>query len=148
MEPASVVPIDYDSDASDENQISEENEIELKIYDSIRELKEGIYTFKKQLFYSIVSNDSKHAAKDLGAMYSFHALFLQCIAYWIGMLDNTSVPKPKFPNQSQLKEFNALQSAIQTVANYSMDSKVLVYNLLFQFSTAHPFDLGEQKKED
>lgn len=150
MEPANVMPMDLDSDSEFESErpVGMVEEINPKIYTSLEELKDGIYLFKKNLFYAIVSNDSKHEAKSLGAMYSFHALFLQCVAYWIGMLDSTSVPKPKFSSEKHTKEFEALTKAIQTIARSSTDARVLTYNLLFKFSTAHPYDLGKRQPTD
>jgi hypothetical protein len=150
MEPANVVPMDLDSDSENESErpLALEQEINPNIYTSLEELKQGIYLFKKNLFYAIVSNDSKHEAKSLGAMYSFHALFLQCVAYWIGMLDSTTVPNPKFTSEVHTKEFQALTRAIQTIAHSSTDARVLTYNLLFKFSTAHPYDLGKRQSSD
>lgn len=148
MEPANVVPMDFNEKEESEHSTQLQDEVNPNIYSAIHELKEGIYKFKGQLFYSIVSNDSNHKASSLGAMYSFHALFLQCIAYWIGMMDSTSIPKPKFSNDEETKEFNALSKAIQTVSKDSTDAHILTYNLLFKFSTAHPFDLGKQKQDD
>lgn len=150
MEPANVVPMDLDSDSDHESERpgTMEEEINPNIYSSLEELKQGIYLFKKNLFYSIVSNDSKHEANSLGAMYSFHALFLQCVAYWIGMLDSTSVPKPQFSSEKYTKEFQALTKAVQTIAQESTDGRILTYNLLFKFSTAHPYDLGKQQQVD
>ena len=148
MEPANVVPIDLDEKDPKQDIAMTEEEIDPKLHSAIQNLKVSIYAFKKNLFYDLVSNDSKHKANDLGAMYSFHALFLQCIAYWIGMLDSTTVPKPKFSKEQQLKQFDILRQEIKSLAATSMDACVLVYNILFQFSTAHPFDLGQQKQED
>ena len=147
MEPANIVPMELDSDSDYESErpIAMEQEINPNIYSALEELKQGIYLFKKNLFYAIVSNDSKHDANSLGAMYSFHALFLQCVAYWIGMLDSTSIPKPKFSSETHTKEFQALTRAIQTIAQDSTDGRVLTYNLLFKFSTAHPYDLGKRQ---
>jgi hypothetical protein len=150
MEPANVIPMDLDSDSEHESErpVEMEKEINPNIYSALEELKQGIYLFKKNLFYTIVSNDSKHEAKSLGAMYSFHALFLQCVAYWIGMLDSTTVPKPQFPSEKFGKEFQALTKAIQTIARDSTDGRVLTYNLLFKFSTAHPYDLGKRTNQN
>ena len=148
MEPANIVPMDLDTHDESERPVGTEQEINPKIYTSLEELKQGIYLFKRNLFYTIVSNDSKHDAKSLGAMYSFHALFLQCVAYWIGLLDSTSVPRPKFSTEIHTKEFQALTKAIQTIASSSMDGRILTYNLLFKFSTAHPYDLGTRQSRN
>jgi hypothetical protein len=149
MEPATVAQMDFDSDESDtEKPVERIAEIPPQVYSAIDTLKKNIYSFKKNLFYTVVSNDSKHKAADLGAMYSFHALFLQCVAYWIGMLDSTPVPVPKFPKTEQEKEFQTIRTTIAKLAASSADARTLVYTLLFQFSTAHPFDLGKQKQED
>lgn len=127
---------------------AEIDEVDPGIYKAVVELKEGIFSFKKQLFYSIVSMDTKHDASSLGAMMTFHSLFLQCVAYWIGLLDSSVVPKPNFSTKKQQKDFEALSSAIHKTATSSADAHTLVYNLLFQFSTQHPFDLGPQENTE
>jgi hypothetical protein len=123
-------------------------EVDPGLYKAVAELKDGIFALKKKLFYSLVSMDNKHDASSLGAMMTFHSLFLQCVAYWIGLLDSSVVPKPKFTGPKQQKEFDTLSSAIHKTATSSADAHTLVYNLLFQFSTQHPFDLGPQENTE
>lgn len=153
MEPAFVTPMteeelnerdDLDSIEDDNNEaIFHEN-----ITSAVDELREGIYALKREMFSALVSNDSKHDASELGAMMSFHSVFLHCISYWIGMLDSRQVPAPSLP-QKIAKDFKALTSAIQTVAASDSSARVLIYSMLSMFSTQHPFDLGaEQKTED
>ncbi len=146
MQPAFVQEFP-DEDVASEPPADVE-EVDSEIYKAVVELKEGIFAFKKQLFYSIVSMDTKHDASSLGAMMTFHSLFLQGVAYWIGLLDSSVVPKPNFFTKKQEKEFEALSLAIHKTATSSADAHTLVYNLLFQFSTQHPFDLGPQENTE
>ena len=78
---------------------------------------------------------------------SFHALFLQCIGYWIGMLDSSVVPKPVFVDKKTTDSFNAITNAVKVIKQTSIDAKILLYSMLFMQSNKHPFDLGEQKED-
>ena len=55
---------------------------------------------------------------------------------------------PKFNSDRNSNEFEALKTAIQKVARSSPDARVQVYQLLFRFGQQHPFDLGQQEKEE
>ena len=101
--------------------------------------------FKKSLHFSIVASDTIHNASDMGAMMTFHSRFLQIISYWIGLLDNTTVPKPILPTNNQ-KDFDKLTTHIKHISAYNSDSKILLYTMLFKYSVQHPFDLGEKKE--
>ena len=120
------------------------NEDQLK---SIEALRQTIFKFKNILYKEIVINDTKHSADTMEAMYSFHATFLQTIAYFIGLLDSAEVPAPQFSSTMQLK-FKLLVSEFLKVRNIQPDSYALLYNMLFQFSTQHPFDLGVGEPEE
>ena len=135
---------DYEQDPLQRND--DMQEISKEIQEAVEELRKQIFKFKKQLFLDVVSNDKQHAASDLGAMKSFHALFLQAISYWIGLLDSSPVPPPKFKLQRNIDEFAALTEGIQYVQGINSDANTLVYSMLFTFSTQHPFDLGESHK--
>ena len=123
-------------------------EINAELRKSIDSLRERIFDFKKMFFSSFVSNDTEHDANTLNSMRSFHALFLQCIAYWIGLLDSAPVPVPKIPGQKEHAAFTMLTREIKDLVKESHDARTLVYSLLFQFSTQHPFDLGTPEKEE
>jgi hypothetical protein len=134
-------------DSIDYHSVKRNDDIEdisENINTAVENIKQGIFSFKKDLFYNIVSNDNSHNASDMGSMMSFHALFLQCVGYWIGILDNKPVPKPLFSSEKDRKHFDDLTKAIAVAKVNSSDAKVLVYSMLFQFSTQHPYDLGKQ----
>ena len=116
-------------------------EINPKVNLALDNLKHQIMDFKKSLHFTIVANDSKHNASDMGAMMSFHSLFLQVIGYWIGLLDSNLVPKPQLPSKEQ-QVFDKLTSHIKNIASYNSDSKILLYSMLFKYSVQHPFDLN------
>ena len=111
---------------------------------TVEALKHDIYRFKKQLFLDIVSNDKKHDASDLGAMMTFHALYLQTVGYWIGILDGRPVPSPNFAKKQNTATFLDLTRNIQMLIKKNVDSRILVYSMLFNFSVQHPFELGNQ----
>jgi hypothetical protein len=123
--------------------------INANTHEEIEALQKNIFGFKRSLYNTLINHDTDHSASDLGAMKTFHALFLQTIGYWIGMMDSYPVPKPQFSNPSLQKSFASLSQSIQMLARSSQDANTLVYSLLFSFSTQHPFDLGtRQKKEE
>jgi hypothetical protein len=123
-------------------------EINAELRKSIDTLQANIFVFKKMFFASFVSNDTEHNASTLNAMRSFHALFLQCVAYWIGLLDSSPVPIPKIPGQKEAAIFKKLTNEITDLTKQNHDARTLVYSLLFQFSTQHPFDLGTPEKTE
>jgi len=149
MEPAFVEPLT-------EEQLNERGEsieddvrsdaIHENILKAVEELRLGIYAFKKELFYKIVNDEGQNInSADMGPMMTFHSLFLNCVSYWIGLLDSKTVSVPHFGKTGLKKEFEALTNAIDKVSHNTSDARVLVYNLLSTFSTQHPFDLGKQE---
>jgi hypothetical protein len=146
MESAVILPLNLEKPDTDvvANNLSilEVNEDMLKDLDT---LKAAIFNFKQQLYSHLVTNDKKHEAADLGSIMTFHALFLQSIAYYIGMLDSQLVPEPKFSVGRDRAAFLKLKGIIEKVADVSSESRIMVYSVLFQFSTQHAFDLGVKK---
>ena len=148
MEPMTVPTLteeDYNQDPLQRNDEMQETSKEIR--EAVDTLRQQIFKFKKQLFLDVVSNDKQHKASDLGAMKSFHALFLQAISYWIGLLDSAPVPPPKFKQQRNIDEFTTLTEGIKYIQGINTDANTLVYSMLFSFSTQHPFDLGSQSKK-
>jgi hypothetical protein len=143
----STIPLDRE----DNDQLKRNDELE-EINSNTREaidsLRDTIFKFKKEIYADIVSGDKIHSAEDMGAMMSFHALFLQMIGYWIGLLDSSPVPAPTFKTNSETKKFNLITKTIKTVSQKSQDARTLIYSLLSSFSTGHPFDLGSQPPEN
>jgi hypothetical protein len=115
---------------------------------ALQDLQSQIYKYKETLFQTVVNHDNDHDASDLGAMMKFHAIFLQSVAYWIGMLDNTPVPPPRFKGQQLQSMVQSITQAIQVLVKSSGSARTLVYQVLFRFSTQHAFDLGPQKKRE
>jgi hypothetical protein len=140
-------PLTEDQYMQDPLQRNDELEpVSKEVNKAVEALRQQIFKFKKQLFLDIVSNDKAHVAKDLGAMTSFHALFLQAVSYWIGLLDTNPVPPPQFQQQRNIDEFDALSKGIQYIQGLNSDAKTLVYSMLLQFSIQHPFDLGAPRR--
>lgn len=147
MEPLFVEQLDErDVVTKTRNDMMEEPES--KLYTAVEELRLSIVAFKKKLFNIVVSNDTQHKASSMGAMMGFHALFLQCIGYWISLLNNNSACKPVFTNSTNTNDFNTLTKNILSIKQFSSDAKTLLYTMLFTLSTQHPYDLGQPKKED
>jgi hypothetical protein len=144
MQPLHVDPIDFQSPDSTSLDVydHEPAPVSRQVEKAIEKLRNAIFKFKKNLFEQIVNHDTKHNAADLGAMMTFHALFLQCISYWISLLDSSLVPEPQFAKESNSNEFKSLKEAITKVAESSPDARIHLYQLLFRFGQQHPFDLG------
>lgn len=153
MQPAFVEPLteeQLNSVSDEEGDIDDnvnETIVHKNIANAVNELQLAIYAFKKKMFYHIVSNDKAHSPGDIGSMMTFHSLFLQALGYWIGLLDSKPVPPPSLPKQL-VKDFKVLTSSIDKVAHEDLDARVLVYNMLFSFSTQHPYNLGPQTDFD
>lgn len=148
MEPLHVTPIDFQEPETDliEEYDQEPAPVSNQVLQAIEKLRFAILKFKQNLFEQVVNHDTKHDASDLGAMMSFHALFLQCVSYWISLLDSSLIPEPKFANDRNSNEFQKLKDAIAKVGHSSPDARIHLYQLLFQFSQQHPFDLGTRKE--
>jgi hypothetical protein len=73
-------------------------------------------------------------------MVDYHSIFLQCVAHWISLLDSTSVPEPILQDDLETT-LQSLSKHISELSQSSSDAYTLVYSLLFQISTQHPFDL-------
>jgi hypothetical protein len=149
MEPVNSLPINLEEEDMD---IYERNdtmtEINSKTLKHIDVLKVNIVEFKKQLFNNVVSNDKKHDASDIGSMMTFHALFLQSVAYWIGLLDDRPISEPHFEAGRDRVCFQKISKLITDVSKINPDARTLVYSMLFTFSTQHPYDMGTRPKKD
>jgi hypothetical protein len=66
-------------------------------------LLEHLHIFKRELYKQYVQNDKSHEPDDLGGMYTYHSLLLECIGYWIGLLDDTTKKMPEFEMNTILK---------------------------------------------
>ena len=122
--------------------------INANTHEAIEALQKDIFSFKRSLYDSLINHDKHHTPSDLGAMKTFHALFLQTVGFWIGMLDSYPVPAPRFQTHALQTSFQNLSKSIQLLAKSNQDANTLVYSLLFSFSTQHPFDLGQKQKKE
>lgn len=122
-------------------------ELNTKTLKSIEALRQTIFQFKYDLYKESVINDKVHSANTMESMRIFHAVFLQTIAHFISLLDSAEVPPPTFSSTIQPK-FNSIQKSLVRILKSNRESYALLYNMLFQFSTQHPFDLGTGGSED
>ena len=147
MEPATVIPVNLeeeDTDILSRNDNMEE--INNKTLNKIQNLKEMIFTFKRVLFEETVSNDTAHSPSTMESMIGFQSMFLHCISFWLSLLNDKKVAPPQFDTPQHKNMFIRLTKMIQATKEESSDAYVLVYNLLFQFTQQHPFDMGKQQK--
>ena len=122
-------------------------EVNTKTLQSIEVLRQAIFQFKYDLYKETVINDTVHSANTMESMRIFHAVFLQTIAHLISLLDSAEVPQPTFSSTIQPK-FNSIQKTLVRILQSNRESYALLYSMLFQFSTQHPFDLGAGGSED
>lgn len=148
MQPLHVDPIDFQQPESDTVEAYDYDAppVSSQVLNAVEKLRGAILKFKQNLFEQVVNHDRKHNAADLGAMMTFHALFLQCVSYWISLLDSGLVPEPNFSDTSNSNEFQKLKDAIAKVGQSSPDARIQLYQVLFRFGQQHPFDLGKRKE--
>ena len=127
--------------------LSDTEDINTKALHSIEVLRQAIFKLKYDLYKETVINDKIHSANTMESMRMFHAVFLQTIAHLISLLDSAEVPPPTFSSTIQPK-FNSIQKALVRLVKSKHISYALLYNMLFQFSTQHPFDLGTGRSKD
>jgi len=152
MEPLYIDPLNLESE---DEEVQYGGEVESKetntiMLNAIEDLRNIIFDFKRHLFKTIVSDDTKHSSESSGALMTFHALWLQSVGYWIGLLDSeTAVPKPILHTEELNHDMNYIINAIHTIDEYKSDGQTLLYALLTKISTEnYPFDLGNNKNEN
>lgn len=156
MEPAVVQPIyDVDEDYVDMDPLDVPDEDDQEEYrineETTKELsncKQLIHSFKKKLFQDIVSSDKNHDSSDIGGLITFHALFLQCVGYWIGLLDGQPVPLPKFSKKQHTAMFLDIAETIKRISTMNVNARILLYSMLFVISIQHPYDLSEHSEDN
>jgi hypothetical protein len=147
MQPATVMPINLEEKDTDVLDVNENlEEINQQTLENIDILKNNIYKFKKITYNDIVNGDKNHNAADMGALMSYHALYLQTIAFWIGLLDGRPVPNPIYESKQHQRMLVILTQKILETARLSFDARTQVYSLLARFSTQHPFEFSEKQK--
>jgi hypothetical protein len=148
MEPSFLLPMGEALDQEDTDPLSlpdaQMEDINIKTQRAVESVKHAIQNFKRDFYTGYVGNDKGHGPQDLGAMMGFHALFLQTVGYWIGLLDSKPVPAPTFQSGKERRAFAMITKAIQELAS-NPDGRTLIYSLLFHFAQQHPFDLGQQE---
>lgn len=105
-------------------------------------LETHLQIFKKLLFKLYVQKDKDHKPDDTGALYTYHSLLLQSIAFWIGLLDSQEVPRPKFIENTELK--TTVESIEAYLRNFDGESSLrqVAYNALSKLAIEHPFILA------
>jgi hypothetical protein len=147
MEPATIAPMNLEEEDIDVIQRNDAMEdINAKTQNAVVTLKTRIQEFKRRMFEDIVSNDTTHSPSNMEAMIGFHSRFLHIISFWLSLLNDKRVPIPEFDKPEHKHAFIKLTKQIQTLRNESNDAYVLVYNILFQFTQQHPFEMGPQQK--
>jgi len=145
MEPVYIEQLNLESEDEELQYggVVETKETNTLMLHAIEDLRKILFTFKRHLFKTIVSDDNTHSSASSGALMTFHAVWLQSVAFWISLLDSETVPRPTLNTEELNKDMNYIVNAIHTIDEYKTDGHILLYALLTKISTEnYPFDLG------
>lgn len=125
----------------DEQLILDETPINEELIKSIDSYTFLINNFKYDLYKEFIQNDKTHEPDDIGSLYRYHAIYLQILGYWIGILDHANVNEPNLENTSQniQDEVAALTQQTNEFYKGSTESRTLAYNVLLKKSTEDPY---------
>ena len=125
----------------DEQLILDETPINEELIKSIDSYTFLINNFKYDLYKEFIQNDKTHEPDDIGSLYRYHAIYLQILGYWIGILDHANVNEPNLENTSQniQDEVAALTQQTNEFYKSSTESRTLAYNVLLKKSTEDPY---------
>lgn len=108
------------------------------------ELIKQLEVFKTDLYKYYILKDKNHNPDDVGAMYTFHSIFLQYLGHWIGKLDSELVPMPN----SKFTVNSDLIGKIVSELNQTVEGRQLAYMTLSRFTTEHPFRIYDNNVEE
>ena len=125
-----------DNENNNENEDNEENEDSNVLEES--PLRKQLSDLKKLMFQYYVEKDNVHDASESGALYKYYSIFLNLIAYWIGNLDDESIPKPELniDNEDINNKLKEIDNYIASLED-SSDRQIAYYEL-HRISTQHP----------
>ena len=145
MEPMYVEKMDLDEQDPDPTPDFENIlEISENLHTEINNLHKNIIIYKNKLYNQIIKNNEVQNPLVTEAMYTFHALYLQSLAFLIGLLDNKPVPVPTLSEELE-DEFEQIRKNVEVLLHSDPDANVLLYNLFFKLQTQHPFQLNMSK---
>ena len=108
-------------------------------------LLDHLHVFKRELYKQYVQDDTSHEPDDLGGIYTYHSILLECIGYWISLLDSDTKKMPDFEMNDVLQsEVESIKTLIDEL-NKSHTSRPLAYNTLSKISIEDKFLLTQAK---
>ena len=119
-------------------------EISENLHTDINNLHKALIIFKKKLQEVYIETNETQNPLKIKAMYTFHALYLQCLAFLIGLLDSQPVPIPNL-EESLENDFEQIRKKVEVLLHSNPDANVLLYNLFFKLQAQHPFQLNMSK---
>jgi hypothetical protein len=141
-----INPEDYSPQQDDDLQLAleteEEKESQKRNQIEAHAFETHLQIFKKLLFKIYVQKDKNHKPDDTGALYTYHSILLQSIAFWIGLLDSQEVPRGKLVENNELEL--TVESIEAYLRNFDADPSLrqVAYNALSKLATEHPFILA------
>lgn len=145
MEPLNVEPLDLDEPDNDQipSDIDDMPDVDETTHRKVAELHTEIIAFKDDLYKDLVIKKENTNPLGIGAMTTFHSLYLQSLAYFISLLDSSLVAKPTFQSKDRTYQYDTLVKFIESIKHKTPDIDVLLYNLFFKLSTQHPFSFKQ-----
>jgi len=125
----------------DEQLILDETPINEELLKSIEEYTLLLNKIKYDFYKEFIQSDNTHKSDDIGSLYHYHAIYLQVLGYWIGILDHVNLNLPNLENTSQIvqDEVAALTQKTMEFYNGSTESRTLAYNVLLKKTTEDPY---------
>ena len=123
-------------ETEDEVNTQKRNQIETLAFDT------QLRIFKNLLYKLYVQKDKDHKPDDSGALYTYHSLLLQSVAYWIGTLDSQEVPRPALVKNAELQTTQKSIEAYLKEFDADPTMRQVAYNSLSKLVIEHPFILS------
>lgn len=141
-----------EADSEDENDrfnqdLDKLSDIDGEIQQEIDQFEESLIQFKQQLYQSIVSRVKNQEPENLHTLERFHASWVQTLGYLLGVFSGIPSQRPDIPRNTT-SELQILARAIKNIKDIGYDANTLLYNVLYQYQTADPFNLTKKSEQD
>lgn len=140
----------YGSDASISSEALETMPEPTEAHKFVESFTSHLHQFKQELYKEIVVSNNQENPFTIQYMRTFHALWLQSIAYFIGRVDSQPVEQPTQLPESTFLLFKKLDTMIQEAKERpdTRDTTTLLYSRLFQTQMEHPFQFMQNQTSE
>lgn len=155
MEPLFVQQIVFggseDSDTEDENdrfnRSLEIPDVTETLQANVNAFETDLVRYKNALYENTVSRVKDHEPISVNAMETYHALWTASLAFLLGIFSKIPTPRPSLSPKLQTY-LTKLAEFVKETKEESSDGADLTYNILFQYQTSHPFQLGKKDAQN